>query len=221
MTGAVFLALAVIVGAGCAALAWSQVRRAAAPTQGNPAALAAALRRLPAETRLRELSSRAERGSWEHQLAVEALDAPDGPARVGVVNLALAEVEHRLGEGAGWPRTGLRLALLAAALLAFIARLVDRDQTTWSLAIAAVGGLAALSCLEARRSAERHAAAQRRAVDDLVVAVFTDGLEAGATPSRRGFGGRRRGFWGRARLRRVEPPSVDRRAARGYRARSA
>ncbi len=189
MTGAVFLALAVIVGVGSAALAWSQVRRAAAPTRGNPAALAAALRRLPAETRLRELWRRSERGSWEHALAIEALDTPDEPARVAMVNLALAEVEHALSEGEGWPRTSLRIALLGAALLAFVARLVDRDQTTWSLAILAVGGLAALSCLEARRSAERHAAKQRRAVDDLVAAVFgrrRRGSGRGTAPWRRG-----------------------------------
>jgi hypothetical protein len=178
VTGAVFLALAVIVGVGSAVLAWSQVCRATTPTKGDPAALAVALRRVPAGTRLRELQRRAERGSWEHELAVEALDTPDEPARVAVVNLALAEVEHRLSEGADWPRTSLRIALLGAALLAFIARIVDRDQSRWSLAILAVGGLAALSCLEARRSAERHAAKQRRAVDDLVAAVFSDGLRA-------------------------------------------
>jgi hypothetical protein len=178
VTGAVFFALAVIVGIGSAVLAWSQVRRAAAPTKGDPVALAVALQRLPAETRLRELQCRAESGSWEHHLAVEALDMPDESARVAVVNLALAEVEHELNEGAGWPRASFRIALLGAALLAFVARLADESQSRWSLAIGAVGGLAALFCMEARRSAERHAATQRRAIDDLVATTFGDGRRA-------------------------------------------
>lgn len=196
VTGAFLFALAVLVGAGAAILAWSQVRRAAAPTKGDPAALAAALQRLPAETRLRELRRRAEPGSWEQQLATEALETPDESARVAVVNLALAEVEHGLSEGAGWPRASLRIALLGGALLAFVARLADEDQIRWSLAIGAVGGLAALSCMEARRIAERHAATQRRAIDDLVAATFGAGLTAAAprhAPDRRARWRARRG----------------------------
>jgi hypothetical protein len=185
VTGAVFFALAVIVGVGSTILAWSQVRRAAAPTKGDPATLATTLQRLPAETRLRELLCRAEPGSWEHALAAEALHAPDDSAQVAIVNLALAEVEHELSERAGWPQVSVRIALLGAALLAFGARLADQDQSSWSLAIGAVGGIAALSCMEARRSADRHAAKQRRAIDDLVAVTFGDGLKAAGVATRR------------------------------------
>jgi hypothetical protein len=193
VTGVVFFALAVMVGAGTAVLAWSQVRRAAAPTKGSPATLAATLQRLPPETRLQELRRRTEPGSWEHQLAADALDAPDEAVRAVVVNLALAEVEHELSQGAGWPRASVRIALLGATLLAFVARLADEDQSSWSLAIGAVGGLAALSCMEARRSADRHAVAQRRAIDDLVATTFGERLNAAAAAPRRAL--ERRARW--------------------------
>jgi hypothetical protein len=155
-------------------LAWSQARRAAAPTGGDPAALALALKRVPQAERLRELHRRAPPGSWEAELAAEALAAQTETGRVAAVNLALSEVEHTLSRGAAWPRTGIRIALLGAGFFAFAAYLYDQDQFKWSLGIVGIGVVAALSCVEASRSAERHATKQRRAIDDLVAATFGD-----------------------------------------------
>jgi hypothetical protein len=175
---AVYLALAVVVGLGSAALAWSQARRTAAPTGGDPAALAKALKRVPVGERLAELQRRTAPGTWEHELAVDALAAPDESARVAAVNLALAEVEHTLTMGAGWPRAGVRIALLGAAFLAFAAYVGGNGQVQAPLVIVAVGALAALTSVEAGRSAERNAARQRVAIDELIAAALGDPLEA-------------------------------------------
>jgi hypothetical protein len=182
----VYLALAILADVGSAVLAWSQVRRAAAPTGGNPAALALALKRVPASERLSELHRRAPPGSWEAELAAEALAAQSEAGRVAVVNLALSEVEHTLSRGAAWPRTGIRIALLGAGLFAFAAYLTDRDQLKWSLCIVGIGVVAALSCVEAGRSAQRHATNQRRAIDDLVAAAFGEAREGAADAARPG-----------------------------------
>jgi hypothetical protein len=170
--GPVFFALAVLVALGTAALAWSQVRRTAALAGGDRAALALALKRFPAPERAGELLRRAEPGSWEHDLATEVLATPDERARVAAVNLALIELDHALSEGAAWPRSATRIALLGGALLAFGAFLADGGQLEWSVFIVAVGVAAAATCSAAARSATRNAAAQRRSVDDLIVATF-------------------------------------------------
>jgi hypothetical protein len=180
VNGAIFLGLAALVGVSAGALAWTQARRAASPTRGDPAMLALSLKRVPADDRLVELGKRAEAGTWEHALAHDALAASGQSARIAAVNLALADVEHALSEGAGWPSAGVRIALLGAALLAFAAYL-DGCGIKWSLVIVAVGGAAGISCVEAGRSARRNATRQRRAVDDLVAVVF-DGLHAADDP---------------------------------------
>jgi hypothetical protein len=172
VAGVVFLALAVLAGVGSAVLAWSQARRAASPTGGDPAALAVVLKRFPVEMRLSELLWRAPPGSWEHDLAAEALAAPDDDGQVAAVNLALSEVEHALNRGAAWPRTGTRIALLSAGFMAFAAYLSDRSQIKWSLCIVGTGAVTALTCIEAARSARRNAESQRRAIDELVTATF-------------------------------------------------
>jgi hypothetical protein len=193
VTVAVFLALAVLVGAGSAALAWSQARRVAALSRGDPAALALALKRFPVEQRASELRNRAEPGSWEHELAAEVLAAPTDAAKVAAVNLALGEVEHALARGAGWPRASVRIALLGDVLLGAVAYLADATQVRSSFTMAGIGVVAALTCVEAARSAERNAAKRRRGIDELVAATFGDGLRAVETgPGRAGAGRRRR-----------------------------
>jgi hypothetical protein len=205
VAGPVLLAIAVLLGVGATMLAWSQVRRAAAPgsssapiTMGGspvpPAALARALKRLPPEERVGELARRAAPGSWEHQLAVEALAAPGKAAQVATVNLALAEMEHTLTAGAAWPRSSVRIALLGTGLLAAAAYIVDREQIRWWLSIVALGGVAALACFEAGRRAEHHATQRRRAVDDLVAAAFGDGAAGGGDIAPRRARRRRPGF---------------------------
>jgi hypothetical protein len=198
VTGALFFGLAVLVDAGAASLSWRQARRACAPTGGDLAALVPTLKRLPASERLEHLRQRAPPGSWADDLASEALGAADEASRVAAINQALSEVDHALTEGAGWPRAGVRIALLASALLAVAAFLVEGAWSTWSLSILALGGAAVLTCWEAGRSARRGVANQRRAVDELIGAVFGDaarsaegtsrrpGLERHARPRRRG-----------------------------------
>lgn len=192
MTGAVFFGLAVLVGVGSAALAWSQARRVAALTRADPAALALALKRIPVEKRLGELLRRAEPGSWEHELAAEVLAAPSDSAKLAAVNLALGDVEHALARGAGWPRAGVRIALLGDVLLGAVAYLADATQVRSSLGMAAIGVVSALTCIEAARSAERNAAKRRRGIDELVAATFGDGLKAAEAGPRRTAAERRR-----------------------------
>ncbi len=191
MIGASFVALAAVVGLGAVALSWSQARRAAAPTGGDPTALALALRRLPVSERLGELLRRTSPGSWEHDLAAEALVAPDDAARIAAMNLALAEVEHALTEGGLWPRTGVRIALFGAALCGFAAYFADGGWSKRVLAILLIGAGAALACVEAGQRAARHATRQRRAIDELIGAVFADMPKGDAAP-RRALAGRRR-----------------------------
>jgi hypothetical protein len=170
----------VIVGVASAALAWRQAQRAAAATGTDLTSLVASLRRVPAGERLTELHRRAEPGSWEHDLASEAVAAQSPDAQVGAVNLALSEADHALTHGADWPRSGIRIALLGAAFLAFAQYLFGSGELKWSLSIVAIGGVAALICVEAGRSARRSVLRQRRAIDDLVAVVFGDALRGEA-----------------------------------------
>lgn len=185
MLGAVLVGVALLLGIGATSLAWSQARRASAAIAEDHLALTLALKRLPLAERLGELARRAEPGSWEHQLAAEALAAPDEAARVAAVNLALADVEHALTEGAAWPRAGLRIALLGTGVLASVAFIAEREQIRWWLSILAIGGVAAFACWEAGRNSQRNAARRRRAVDELVAAALGEAAhEQGARGER-------------------------------------
>jgi Flp pilus assembly protein TadB len=167
-----WVALAVVAGLGAATLAFRQAWRAAAPTGNDTAALARALRRVPIGDRLAEVQRRAPAGTWEHELAAEVLTANGDDARVATVNLALAEVEHTLTEGAGWPRAGVRIALLVAGCLAFAAYISGGGALQGPLVVLAIGGLSALVCFEAGKSAARSAARQREAIDELIATLF-------------------------------------------------
>jgi hypothetical protein len=170
--GGVFLALSVLVGLTCAALAWAHVRRVAGATGADPAALALALKRVPLPERVAELERRATPGSWAHGLASEVLAAPGEEAKVDAVNLSLSEVEHAMTRTARWPRTALRLAVFGDALLGFLEYIEDPSQLKWALASVAVGGVAAVACVEARRSGERAVERQRRGIDALVAVAL-------------------------------------------------
>lgn len=187
MTGAVFLGPALALGVASAALAWAHVRRVLGAVRADTEALALALRRVPAAERLAALRDRTEPGRWEHELAVDVLAAAGDEARVAAVNLALGDVEHALGRTAGWPGTALRIALLGGGVVAFLAYLVEPGQLRWPLAILGVSALAALTCAQARRTADGHADRQRRTVDGLVAAVLVLPPEArAASPARAG-----------------------------------
>lgn len=172
MAAVVFIALAALVGIGAAALAWTQARRAAAATGEDLAPLTLALKRVHVEERLGELLRRSTPGSWVHELATEALAAPNGSARVAVVNLAISDAEHALSRGAGWPGAALRIALLGAGLLTFAAYLYGDGELKAPLAVVGIGVVAAFTCVEAGRSARRNAERQRRAIDELVATAM-------------------------------------------------
>jgi Flp pilus assembly protein TadB len=188
--GPVFLALAAVACVASAGLAWAQARRAATASGADLEKLAAALKRLPEGKRLEELQRRSQAETWEHDLAAEALAVPVA-RRVAVVNLSLADAEHLLTRGAEWPRGGLRIALVTAILFAVVSYLSGQG-VTWSLGILAVGGAAALVCVEAGRSARRSVARQRAAIDRLVAVVFGEAPLASAGPADRSPTPRRR-----------------------------
>jgi hypothetical protein len=220
VTGAVLLGLAALLALACAALAWTHPRRVLAATGADAAALGQALRRLPVADRLRGLLERTAPGSWEHELAADALAAPDGHARVLAANVALADMEHALRRSAGWPRAGLRIGLLGHALLALSVYLADPVQPRWAAAILAVGGATALACVEARRSGEREAVRQRRAIDALLGVALPDGpiapeLGAGAPSD----GEQQARWWGGLVALPDEAPARPRRSERRARRR--
>jgi hypothetical protein len=190
MGTALFVGLATVVGGGASALAWIQARRTASPDLEAVPALARALKLVPPHDRLLELRRRADPGSWEHELAGEALTVADG-ALIPTVNLALADLEHHLTARTSWPRAALRIALLGAALVACFAYL-DAGSVERSLGIVGVGAVAAILCHEAERTARRNAARQREAADALVATVFShlDPLDReGEAPRRARSGG--------------------------------
>jgi hypothetical protein len=167
VTIAILVGIAALLGAGCAALGWSYALRVLGATSGDVGAQVIALKKLPEEERLGALASRSRPGTWEHQLAEDALAAPDDAARIAVVNEALTDLEHVFQAGAGWPSASIRIALFGAMLLGVAAFLVSRELR-WTLTILGIGGVAALACVEANRAARRSAEAQRRAIDGLI-----------------------------------------------------
>lgn len=172
MTGAVFLGLAVAVGAASAALAWAHARHVVAVLRVDAGALAVSLKRTPREERLQALLDRTQPGTFEHKLAAEALAAPNEDARVAAVNDALSEIDHALVSRAKWPSTSLRLALCGAGLAMLLAYIVEPSVLQWPLACLVAGAAAALTCFQAGRTSEQLVASQRRAIDALVSTVL-------------------------------------------------
>ncbi|APR87096.1 hypothetical protein A7982_12445 [Minicystis rosea] len=172
MTGALFLAPALVLGVACTMLAWAHVRRVTGAVRGDLEALSLALKRVPAGERAQALLDRTEAGSWEHDLAADILTTSNDDAKVSMVNLALADLAHVLERSDRWPATALRIALLGGGVLAFLAFITEPDRLRWPLTIAAISGLAALIAAQARRTGVLHAERQRRAVDALVTATL-------------------------------------------------
>ena len=171
MTIALFSVLAAALGLFAAGLAWRHARRVARLTWSGTHGLTASLKRVPEEARLAELERRAPPGSWEHSVATELLHAPDDAARIAAVNDALLEVEHALRQGATWPRAGIRIALSSGLLLGLSAWLATANLRA-AVILVAVGGASALLCVEAGRSAKRHAEAQRHDIDALITVAL-------------------------------------------------
>lgn len=188
MTSAVLLALSVALAAACGALAWSHVRRVACVLQPDVETLALSLKRLPAADRLITLRDRTPSDSFERELAEGVMAAPDADAKVAAVNLVLADVDHALANGERWPATALRIALLGGGLLAVMAKLLAPGQLRFSVAIAAVDVLGAVTAAQAGRAATRHVERQRAAADALVSAALALPPEPSPTGSIPGKG---------------------------------
>jgi hypothetical protein len=178
------VALAAILGAGCAALAWTHARRVAQVTGAEVSALVVALKKLPEAERLDALARRSRPGSVERRMASLALAEGGDRAKIAVVNDVLAEVEHSLERSAGWPSAALRIALFGAMLLAVVAYLTAQE-IRWALAIVGIGGVAALACVEANRAAKRGAEAQRQVIDALVATALGHLVDGAPEPPRR------------------------------------
>ena len=171
MTIAIFALLAAALGLFAAGLAWSHARRVAGLTLPGTRGLTASLKRVPEEARPAELERRAPPGSWEHGVATELLHAPDDAAKIAAVNDALLEVEHALRQGATWPQAGIRIALAGGLMLGLSTWLATGNLRA-AVILVAVGGISALFCVEAGRSARRHAEAQRNDIDALITVVM-------------------------------------------------
>ncbi len=171
MTIVVLSILAALLDVFAVGLAWTHARRVARVTSGDARALATALKRVPDAERVGELEGRAAPGSFERLIATELRQAPDDAARITAVNDALLDVEHTFRRSETWPRAGIRIVLAGDFVLGLSAWLATENVRA-ALILAASGGAAALLCVEARRSATRHIAAQRADIDALITVVL-------------------------------------------------
>lgn len=183
--------LAAALGLFASGLAWSHARRVAGLTLPGTRSLTASLKRMPEEARPAALEGRAPPGSWEHGVATELLHASDAAAKIAAVNDALLEVEHALRQGATWPQAGIRIALASGLMLGLTAWLATGNLRAAVILVAA-GGISALLCVEAGRSAKRHAEAQRNDIDALITVVMGQLADQAPRPGeRRGLAERR------------------------------
>jgi hypothetical protein len=165
---ATLIVAAVLLAAVSSGLSLSYLRRVMSLGALGARDLARSLGRLPIEQRLGELERRAPEG-WARELARDLVAAPGEAERVAITNDALADVAHRLDEGAGWPAAGLRISAFGALLVAAIALLVQRMELI--LPVLAIGGAGALASLEIGRRGRSLAARQREGLDALIETV--------------------------------------------------
>jgi hypothetical protein len=192
---ALLVVLSSLLAASCAALAVAQVRRVARATSTDARALAASLRRVPAEVRAAELARRAPPESWEGRLGVELGEAATDAARVAAVNDALADVARELEAGAGWPAAAVRLAAFGGLLLIALGLLAHAGAVAVTLAAGIGAGGAIVAALAGRRAGSL-ARAEREAVDALVDALALPAARRGpdaVEPAGRGARRTRRG----------------------------
>jgi len=191
VTIAILSLLAAALDLFAAGIAWKHARRVARLTSGSTRSLASSLKRVPEAARASELAQRARPGSFEHDIATELLGAPDDASRIAAVNDALLDVEHALRQGAAWPRAGIRLALAGGLLLGLSAWLATGNLRA-AVILVAVGGASSLLCVEAGRSAKRHAETQRVDIDALITVLLGHLVDPPPLPGEaRGLSGRR------------------------------
>jgi hypothetical protein len=188
---AILALLAAALDLFAAGIAWRHARRVARLTSGKTRSLTASLKRVPQGSRASELLQRAPPGSFEHTLAAELLHATADAARIAAVNDALLEAEHALRQGATWPRAGIRIALAGGLLFGLSAWLATGNLRA-AVILVAMGGASSLLCIEAGRSAQRHADSQRADIDALVTVVLGPLVDPPPSPSEaRAAAGRR------------------------------
>jgi hypothetical protein len=171
VTIVLFSILATLLDIFAVGLSWTHARRVARVTSGDVRALTTALKRTPEADRAAELERRAHPGSFEHLIATELHQAPSDAAKITAVNDALLDVEHTFRKGATWPRAGIRIVLAGDFVLG-LSTWFTTGNVRAAMILAASGGAAALLCVEARRSATRHIAAQRADIDALITVVL-------------------------------------------------
>ena len=191
MTLAILSLLAAALDLFAVGIAWRHARRVARLTSGATRSLTASLKRVPEESRASELAQRAPPGSFEHSLAAELLHATDDASRIAAANDALLEAEHALRRGATWPRAGIRLALAGGLLFGLSAWLATGNLRA-AVILVALGGASSLLCIEAGRSAKRHADAQRADIAALITVLLGRLVDQPPSPGEaRGLSGRR------------------------------
>jgi Flp pilus assembly protein TadB len=139
-------------------------------TATDARALARALRALPAEARLEELARRAPAESWERRFAEALREAEGERARVAAANELIAEAEHRIQLGAGWPAAATRLCALGALLITAAAYLAGAGPAVLG-AVVVIGAAGAMASAGAGRAGRAEAERQRGAIDALVAAA--------------------------------------------------
>jgi hypothetical protein len=189
ITGALLVAVAVLVAVAAAGLARAQLRRVRAAIDDDARLERAALLRVPAEARLSAVAERARAGSWVCELVDALRGARDDDERVAAANEALGDLARALEAGAGWPGAALRVCVSATLLLAVAAFLFGVPLA--ALPVCGVGGAGALASAELGRRARRVAERQRGRADDLVAVLLPELAGRHAAPARSGR--RRRG----------------------------
>lgn len=156
-----------------------RIRRASAPGPGPR------LRAIPPEKRALALRDASPQGCVERSLADAIADAPSEQIAIADVNDVLSDLDFELRRGEAWPRTGLRLCLVAGVLAAIGAySLGDAQLVPWFLLGGAVAAGAAAEV--ARRG--RLQAEELRADVDRLVQTLTAHFAEGPSPRRRPFG---------------------------------
>ncbi|MEZ4296573.1 MAG: hypothetical protein R3B70_16490 [Polyangiaceae bacterium] len=179
----VFIVLAAGLAVACALLASrraQRIDRMSVPALGD---LVRELRKLPVQDRAAELLRRSTDDTWEHRLAREVLDVPEGPARLAAANDVLFDLDHEIDLGKSWTAAAVRIAVAGTCVLGVAAYLTRGGPIALAgaLLIGFVG--AGYSFFAGERGKER-AARRREAFDGLVSALFPEDAAASRAQQR-------------------------------------
>ena len=128
----------------------------------------------------RSCSPRLPRGTWEHRLAREVLDAPAGSARIAAANDVLLDLNHEIDLGKSWSTAGVRIAIAGTGLLGLGAYLVRGGPVALAGALL-IGFAGALASFWAGERGKERASVRREAFDGLVSALLPEEASAART----------------------------------------